>query len=171
MDQPQPLVTPASQNGQQQQQQPVRREGELSAATDEIHQNDDRPWNIDGRGGRVERHQHKKKKTSKINGSAISDIVYGAPPPKRDFFLSRVYRDTVDDDMRRYISSKGVNGVDLTLVSNVNSTFKSYKLSVLIVDKDKIMQASLWPSGVCVEKWRSRSNANNPNNGGRSSNT
>ncbi len=92
----------------------------------------------------------------------------GAPPPKRDVFLSRVYRDTTDDDMRCYISSKGVNGVDLTLVSNVNSTFKSYKLSVPIVEKDKIMQASLWPSSVCIEKWRSRSNANN---GGRSSNT
>ncbi len=70
-------------------------------------------------------------------------------------FSLRVYRDTADDEMRCYISSKGVNGVDLTLVSNVNSTFKSYKLSVPIVEKDKIVQASLWPSGVCVEKWRS----------------
>ncbi len=60
-----------------------------------------------------------------------------------DVFLSRVYRDTADDDMRCYISSKGVNGVDLTLVSNVNSTFQSYKLSVPIVEKHKILQASL----------------------------
>ncbi len=94
--------------------------------------------------------------------------MYGAHRPKRDFFFSRVYRDTADDDMRCSISSKGVNGVDLTLVSNVNSTFKSYKQSVLIVEQDKIMQTSLCPSGVCVEKWRSRSNANN---GGKSSNT
>ncbi len=37
------------------------------------------------------------------SGSAISDVAYGAPPPKRDFFLSRVYRDTADDDMRYYM--------------------------------------------------------------------
>ncbi len=66
--------------------------------------------------------------------------------------------------MKQYITSKDVHGVELTLVSNVNAMFKSYKLSVPLDQKDKILQGSMWPSGVCVEKWRYRSNANS---GGR----
>ena len=51
---------------------------------------------------------------------------------------------------RPCIASKGVKDIVLALVSNPNAMFKSYKLSVPLAEKDKIIQANMWPYGVCV---------------------
>ncbi len=52
----------------------------------------------------------------KICGSAISDTVCGALPPKRAFLFSMVHKDTSDDDIKQYIIDKDVNSVELTLI-------------------------------------------------------
>ncbi len=93
----------------------------------------------------------------KIQGNAQSDIIRGASPPKRDHFVSRVHKETDDEDMKTYITDKGLQNFDLTLVSNINATFKSYKLSVSISDRDRILCSEMWPAGICIQRWRDRS--------------
>ena len=114
-------------------------------------------WQTSGRGGKVNR---PGKNRNKIHGNAQSNTIRGAPPPKRDFFLPRIHKETDDTDLRRYIASKGVKDIVLALVSNTNAMFKSYKLSVPLAEKDNILQANMWPYGVCVEKWRNKTKSN-----------
>ena len=44
------------------------------------------------------------------------------------------------------------------LQSNEASSFKAYKLSVQVTDKDVIFNPNTWPEGVNVRKWIERSN-------------
>lgn len=92
----------------------------------------------------------------RVQGSATSNMFKGAPPPRRDFFLSRVVSTTDDQVIKDYIRDKGINDFELQLVSNEHSIFKSYKLSVSVGDKIKVLSPDIWPQGVCVEKWRNR---------------
>ena len=95
----------------------------------------------------------------RVQGSLQDERLEGAPPPRRDFFLSRVKRDTNDETIKEYINDKGIPNAELTVVSNVNAKYKSYRLSVCIDYKDKVMSSDMWPKGVCIERWRERTNA------------
>ena len=104
------------------------------------------------------RPQHQvKRQRYRVHGSNQSEMLEGAPPPGRDFFLSRV-KNTDDEAVKNYIESKGITVRELIRVSNVNAKYKSFKLSVCKDNKDKVMSPELWPQGVCIEKWRSRAN-------------
>ena len=115
-----------------------------------------------GQPGRGVRHRHAGDNPGRdggrwrVQGSATSDMFNGAPPPRRDFFLSRVVSTTDDQVIKDYIRDKGINNFELQLVSNENAIFKSYKLSVYAGDKNKVLSFDIWPQGVCIEKWRKR---------------
>jgi hypothetical protein len=111
----------------------------------------------DGKPESVSQSQPQLNKRRVIQGNAQSDTIRGAPPPRRDFFVSRVHKETDDEGFKMYITGKGVKDLDLTLVSNPNATFKSYKLSVGISDKDKVLCSEMWPAGICIQRWRVRS--------------
>lgn len=102
--------------------------------------------------------QQMKRQKYRVHGSHRSEVLEGAPPPRRDFFLSRVKKDTDDEIVKQYIVSKGISVSELVTVSNVNAKYKSFRLSVCIDDKDKVMSPDIWPQGICIEKWRSRAN-------------
>ena len=114
--------------------------------------------------------QPPRRQRKRVQGSREGEVLEGAPPPKRDFFLSRVKKDTQDEVISNYISSKGIENADLKLVSNEDAKYKSYKLSVCVGYKDKVMCADMWTRGVCIEKWFKRGyrqiDTNSFNNGG-----
>ena len=160
----------------------------------EVYDSDDntRPWTLVGKNGKPARDARKSsiyqkqhnpnqggqqkrqpvrgRQRTKIHGSNNTCVVVGAPPPKRDYFLSRIVKTTEEDVLRKFIEDSGIGLVGLRLVSNENAKFKSYKLSVILDDKDKILSPDLWPKGSCIEKWRPKNNVLNPsqelNNGG-----
>ncbi len=82
--------------------------------------------------------------------------LHGAPPPTRDFFFSRVCKNTVDMEFQKLITEKGLNDFILTLVSNSEAKFKSYKISFTINEQDKVLVADYGPC-MCVQRWRVRS--------------
>ncbi len=115
-------------------------------------------WHKIGRDGRPERaSKPQQRMRHKIQGNAQSDVIRGAPPPKGDYFVSQVYKETGDEGMKTCITDKGLLDFDLTLVSNINATFKSYKLSVSISDRDRILCSEMWLAGICFQRWRDRS--------------
>ena len=115
-------------------------------------------WTVIGRDGKPMKtvRPNRTVRKRRIQGSARSENIRGAPPPKRDFFISRFHRDTDDEGLKRYISEKGVTNFNMTLMSNANAMYKSYKLTVSIEDKDKVLCSEMWPHGVCIQRWRVR---------------
>ena len=93
---------------------------------------------------------------SASNGNASS--FKGAPLPMRDFFLYRIDKNTTDDDIKKHLIAKGIKKFELLLQSNEASSFKAYKLSVQVTDKEVIFNPNTWPEGVNVRKWIYRSN-------------
>lgn len=106
------------------------------------------------------RSDSKVKSAYKVHGSVKSGVVHGAPLPKRDFFISRVSKDTTDEQMLEYITGQGVISAEIQCVSNPNAAYCSYKLTVPVIEKDKVMVGDIWPYGVCVQRWWRRSNQN-----------
>ncbi len=64
--------------------------------------------------------------------------------------MSRVHKETDNEGMKNYITDKGLQDFDLTLISNINATFKSYTLSVSISDRDRILCSEMWSAGICI---------------------
>ena len=88
-------------------------------------------------------------------GSYLDNKSYSSLP-NRDFFISRINSDIKLDSVKDYISNKNIKIIDIKLVSNKESKFKSYKLTVDINTANTILNASIWPYGVCISKWYSR---------------
>ena len=63
--------------------------------------------------------QRKPQRTRRgqVHGSAENASIRGAPPPKRDFFLSRLCYDTDIEQLQRYIEGKGMYRVQLSTVA------------------------------------------------------
>ena len=141
-------------------------EGALPSEQKNEFNSDDTSWiKIQTRNkiGRNDRKDGQKRQTQKrmIHGSVRSDIVHGAPLPKRDFFISRVVKSTTDEQMLNYVRNKGIRSVEIKRMSNDEAIFKSFKLTVSIDEKDKVMQESMWPYGLCVQRWRDRNHRTN----------
>ena len=85
----------------------------------------------------------------------------GAPGPKRDFIIARVHPSTQDSTFRDFLSDNGFANFEFKLVSRTVAPFKSYKLTVFLSEKEKLLQPNLWPKGILVQKWKSKSGNNN----------
>ena len=96
---------------------------------------------------------------SRVVGVKTSSNFKGAPPPKRDFFISRVDKSTNIDDISNYITNDiGFDLKEITLISHPESYFCSYKMSISSKDCDRIFDVNIWPEGVKVQRFYNRSN-------------
>ena len=117
-------------------------------------------WKTVGRDGKVVKGDGQRQNRKRvIQGNVQSDVVLGAPPPKRDFFISRVLPQTGDASFRKFIGDNVVKNFELTLTSNAKAKFKSYKLSVDIADREKVFRPEVWPMGVKLQRWRIRNDS------------
>ena len=89
-----------------------------------------------------------------VHGAAISTKVKGATAHQDELFISRVDGDTTEADMAEYILELGVHIIDLELTSHIEARNKSFKLTVNKPDFYKLLDASLWPDGVKVGRYR-----------------
>ena len=117
-------------------------------------------WKTVGRDGKVVKNDGQRQSRKRvIQGNVQSDVVLGAPPPKRDFFISRVLPQTGDESFKKFIGDNVVKNFDLILTSNAKAKFKSYKLSVDIADREKVFRPEVWPMGVKLQRWRIRNDS------------
>ena len=96
-----------------------------------------------------------KKRQQQIYGSDLDNKSYSSLP-NRDFYISRINSDIKLDSIKDYISNKNIKIIDIKLVSNKESKFNSYKLTVDINTANTILNASIWPYAVCISKWYNR---------------
>ena len=91
----------------------------------------------------------------------------GAPPPTRDFFVSRVCIGD-KEGIKELIEANGIKVYNIDKMSNYLAKFKSFKVKISVLDIDKIMNENMWPNGMQCMMWknprRSYNNNDNVNN-------
>ena len=115
------------------------------------HQHGSRPS-----GGRTWGGADNGGRNGRIHGTAANAPFRGAPPPKIDFFVSRVAATAVLTEIEEYITSNGIVDFEFMQVSNDDSLYKSFKLSIDVRDRDIILNPAMWPEGVSIQKWKLR---------------
>ena len=93
-----------------------------------------------------------------VHGTAATTKVKGATAPPDELFISRVHGDTTEADMADYIQDLDVHIIDLELTSHYEARNRSFKLTVNKNDFYKLLDASLWPDGVKVGRYRKSRN-------------
>ena len=87
-------------------------------------------------------------------GQASSGGIRGGELPVRDFFIPRVHKDDGVEQLRDFLTSKGIETPDVVLSSIGDAKFNSFKLSVSVDDAEKVMDPLMWGRGVRVQRWR-----------------
>ena len=82
----------------------------------------------------------------------------GAPEPSRDLFVYRVHTDTGLNDIRSYLQAASINIRGLDCISNAESKFKSFRLTVSIKDNNTLLNEKFWPSGVRIRRFHIKKN-------------
>ena len=104
-------------------------------------------------------------KRMRIQGTVSGSNVKGAPLPTRSMFISRVDRETSDDNMRDWISKQKINIINFERLSHDDAKYKSYKLIVSVSDYVSLCKPSQWPVGICISKYHPPKATEIQNNG------
>ena len=99
-----------------------------------------------------------------ITGTAAAGSVKGLFRNATDMFVSRVQQSTSDNDMMEFVQNKGVNLLNYQQMSYADFTFKSFKLTLSVLDYMFLHDSSQWPDGVRIEKYRNGLNTFRNNN-------
>ena len=70
--------------------------------------------------------------------------------------MSRVEKITPQEEIENYITNNGISDFEFVQVSDDESTFKSFKLSIDVRDRDIVLNPAMWPAGVSIQKWKIR---------------
>ena len=54
-----------------------------------------------------------------------------------------------------HLAGYNIMARDIVAKNNLDSMFNSFKVSVNVVDAEKLINPDGWPVGVCVRRWRS----------------
>ena len=80
-----------------------------------------------------------------------------------NFFVFRVDKEIPTEDIKTYLSEEGIQNATVECVSHEDARSKSFKVNVMLQDKDKIMSSDFWPDGVaCRLFYEKRVNGNAP---------
>ena len=95
-----------------------------------------------------------RSRRRKIYGNGTSSAeLEGAPFPIRKIWVSRVHNGNIQK-VERYMTNKNIECHEIEQVSNVNSVYSSYKITVPITALDNVFDRSFWPPGVRCQMWR-----------------
>ena len=79
-----------------------------------------------------------------------SGAVKAAPEPNHDVFIYRVDKSASDDSLYDYLIDKGITPNSLDCVSNPDSRYKSYKLSIPLSMYSTLYDPDMWPEGLRI---------------------
>ena len=82
----------------------------------------------------------------------------GAPAPYRDIFIYRVINGN-ELDIINYCKNKGIFVKECKQLSHPASTYKSFKLSVLLGQVNLTLQDNFWPNGIKSKKFVTKTRA------------
>ncbi len=87
------------------------------------------------------------------NKDSLGSNVRGAPKCKV-MFVHHVVNDTDDNAMQANIENNMCKVQSFEKASNPASSAKSFRVKVLMDDTKKMLDASMWPSGIGYNYWK-----------------
>ena len=88
-----------------------------------------------------------------IMGKSTDGGLSGGPPPRRDFFVYRLMKDSGEEDLRNFMMSKNIEPHDIAAKNVPDARFNPFKVSVSLDNAEKMWDLDMWPVGVCVKRW------------------
>jgi hypothetical protein len=68
-------------------------------------------------------------------------------------FVFRLNKDTREDEVTDYLSSKNILVNNIESTSHENAMFKSFRVNLNYSDFDKVMDSNLWPPDVGCRRY------------------
>ena len=72
--------------------------------------------------------------------------------PVKKMFVSRVLNGDVNE-INTFLAQNNIKVVETEKVSHEGAKYKSFKITISISDKNKILRRSFWPSGIRCKLW------------------
>ena len=71
-----------------------------------------------------------------------------------DIYVGRCHSSTDSDSIKHYILTESeVKVIDCEIVSTADSITKAFKVTVSASDRDKLLDADLWPENICIRNF------------------
>ena len=93
-------------------------------------------------------------RSRRVHGTANSSKVTGTSDPHGYLWISRVHKDTEDDDMLEWVANMKVNIIEFVRTSHDNAKSKSFKLTVPFGQFHRLLNPEIWPTNVEVSRFR-----------------
>ena len=104
----------------------------------------------------------RRRRIPRINGRGGAtgvDGFQGAPFPLRHLWVGRIMQGN-EEKLKTFLRKKNVEVSNIEKVSHERSTFKSYKVTVSVIDYHKLLNEDFWSNGIQCKKWYERKPSN-----------
>ena len=102
------------------------------------------------------KNNHSFRLTGQIN-SKIS--TFKSVEKMVDIFLTNVDKLATTDDIEKYILDNfNIQVIEVNKLDIKTNVYNCFKIKINLNDREKLFDASLWPSGIIVNKFYSRRN-------------
>lgn len=113
------------------------------------------------------RRELKREKRKFLVGKKQGTTTLKAAQENVELFVFRIHKDVDDAELRDYIERENVDIQELECISHGDAIKKSYKLTIIKENEDKVLNENFWPEGIACRKfYRQRTKFNNRQNGG-----
>ena len=116
-----------------------------------------------GEEGNPSTHRPQRKRRDVISGRRTANSEFASNEQVVDIFLGGCKTSTTNEIIETYCTTNNVPLKRCELLNSRNEWIKCFKLSVLLSDREKILDGDFWPCGVYVRKFF---NNNRPRNSG-----
>ena len=103
----------------------------------------------------VSRKTRTPPKSGATENTSTSRASFTGAPERRDYYLFNIEGTTENSTIERFLKNSGFNKFTLRQVSTAQSFQKSFRLTILQSDEDKL-DSTTWPNRVFLRKWRFR---------------
>ena len=100
-------------------------------------------------------------RSRRVHGTANSSKVTGTSDPHGYLWISRVHKDTEDDDKLEWVANMNVNIIEFVRTSHDNAKSKLFKLTVPFGQFHRLLNPEIWPTNVKVSRFRFPRNRDN----------
>ena len=107
---------------------------------------------MDNDGFRLVQGRRRKPRINGRGGATGVDGLQGAPFPLRHLWVGRIMQGN-EEKLKSFLRKKNVEVSNIEKVSHERSTFKSYKVTVSVIDYHKLLIDDFWPNGIQCKKW------------------
>ena len=99
----------------------------------------------------------KTKSSSKILGVKSSGYNFRSADRSIDFFIGRVDVNVKEEDLVKYVNDNfQIDLVEIEKLDIVATNYIAFKLTINYTDREKLLNADMWPCGIIVDKFYNR---------------